>query len=97
MKMKKIFILLMILSIFFLMGAECSFAQDAEETVSDDPADSAEITDEPAADESLSERIALDASTLAAGGRFTFTITVNSDENLSFADAQTLLTAVLCR
>ncbi len=96
MKMKKIFILLMILSIFFLMGAECSFAQDAEETVSDDPADSAEITEEPAADESLSERIALDASTLAAGDRFTFTITVNSDENLSFADAQTLLTAVLC-
>ena len=61
MKMKKIFILLLILSIFFLIGAECSFA-----------------------------------STLSAGDPFTFTITVNSDENLSFAEAQTLLTAVLC-
>ena len=38
----------------------------------------------------------MDASVLTAGQPFRFTITVDSDENLSFADAQTHMTAVLC-
>ena len=42
------------------------------------------------------DRIEIDASALAAGEAFTFTVTVNSDEMRSFADAQMELTAVLC-
>ena len=42
------------------------------------------------------ERITVDGSSLRAGESFTFTVTVNSDEMQSFADAQSWLTAVLC-
>ncbi|MBQ6519598.1 MAG: hypothetical protein IJI14_12825 [Anaerolineaceae bacterium] len=41
-------------------------------------------------------RIPVDGSSLAAGDPFVFTITVNSDEAISFADAQTRLSALLC-
>ena len=42
------------------------------------------------------ERIEINGSSLHAGEAFRFTVTVNSDEMLSFAEAQTQLTAVLC-
>ena len=42
------------------------------------------------------ERIPVDGSSLRAGETFTFTVTVNSDEMQSFAEAQSWLTAVLC-
>ncbi len=42
------------------------------------------------------ERTELDASALTAGQPFRFTVTVNSDELRSFADAQAQLTTVLC-
>ena len=87
MKMKKLFILLLMIMFVFLMGVECSAAQNGEEDLTNDPAVS---------EGSTAERIGIDASSLAAGDPFTFTITVNSDENLSFAEAQTQLTAVLC-
>lgn len=42
------------------------------------------------------ERLEVDGSALAAGQPFRFTITVNSEELLSFAESETQLTAVLC-
>ena len=42
------------------------------------------------------ERVTIDGSALHAGEAFRFTVTVNSDEMVSFADAQSWLTAVLC-
>ena len=71
MKMKRLFLLLILILIFCLTSGENIFAQGAE-------------------------RIEVDGSVLAAGQPFQFTVTVDSDENLSFADARSRLTAVMC-
>lgn len=56
-----------------------------------------EITEEETVvDEIISDRIPVDGSSLSAGDPLVFTITLNSDEQLSFAEAQTRLSALLC-
>ncbi|MBR6090224.1 MAG: hypothetical protein IKP86_09850, partial [Anaerolineaceae bacterium] len=87
MKMKKILFLLLILSIFFLLGAEYSFAQDGEKGIIDDPSVSGAAA---------AEWMEIDASSLSAGEPFSFTITVNSDSMLSFAGTQVRLSALIC-
>ncbi len=69
-----------------------------EETSSGDTADAEPMMEyeEPGLPLEVTERIPVDGSTLSAGDPFVFTITLNSDENLSFAEAQARLSALLC-
>ena len=108
MKMKKLFILMLVMMILSLTGAECVFGQEyisdvspdgeaiPEESFSDDPSAGEAMPEETVSEEIVTERIQVDGSSLTAGEPFVFTITVNSDENLSFSDAQTRLSALLC-
>ena len=108
MKMKKLFILMLVMMIISLTGAECVFGQEyisdvspdgeamPEESFADESSDGEAMPEETVTEEIVTERIPVDGSSLTAGEPFIFTITVNSDENLSFADAQTRLSALLC-
>ena len=95
MKMKKLFSIMLVLMIFSLIGAESVFAQDAEYDY-EASADTETMSEETFFEDPVPERIPVDGSSLSAGDPFVFTITINSDENLSFADAQTRLSALLC-
>ena len=98
MKMKKLLLLMLVMMVISLIGAECVFAQ---EYIADDPSDGEPMPEESFSDDpdiplAVTDRIPVDGSSLSAGEPFVFTITVNSDEQLSFAEAQTRLSALLC-
>ena len=94
---KRTIILLLMISTV-LMGF-CGAAAQENEPTADVPVNSEmmqETEDVTASSVITPERIAVDASKFASGDPFVFTITVNSDAELSFAEAQARLSALLC-